>query len=35
MVEMHNTSQGDSVLVLRDPWRLPLHLLKRVNPMLK
>ena len=35
MVEMHNTSQGDSVLVMRDPWGFPLHLLKRVNPMLK
>lgn len=34
-VEFHNTVQGDSVLVLRDPWGMPIHIVKRVKPMLQ
>jgi catechol 2,3-dioxygenase-like lactoylglutathione lyase family enzyme len=29
------TSSGDTVLMLRDPWGLPIQFVKRVNPMLK
>ena len=34
-IEFHNTAQGDSVLVLRDPWGMPIHIVKRVKPMLQ
>ena len=27
-------ASGDEMLILRDPWNLPLQLVKRVQPML-
>ena len=35
VVELHHSAQGDSFLVMRDPWGFPLHVLKRVKPILK
>ena len=35
IVELHHTRPGDAILVMRDPWGFPLHVLKRVTPMLK
>jgi len=33
--ELRETSTGDQVLVLRDPWGLPIQFIKRAQPMLK
>ncbi|MSU47823.1 MAG: hypothetical protein EXS37_01805 [Opitutus sp.] len=35
LIELHHSPQGDAFLVMRDPWGFPLHLLKRVKPLLK
>ena len=29
------TEQGDQILMLRDPWEIPLQLIKRAQPMLR
>ena len=33
--DMKKTLSGDDVLMLRNPWGLPIQFVKRVNPMLK
>jgi glyoxylase I family protein len=33
--DVKKTPSGDTVLMLRDPWGLPIQFVKRVNPMLK
>jgi glyoxylase I family protein len=33
--EEKQTPSGDTVMMLRDPWGLPIQFVKRVNPMLK
>lgn len=32
--DLHKTSSGDQILVLRDPWGLSIQFVKRVNPMI-
>jgi uncharacterized glyoxalase superfamily protein PhnB len=33
--DMKKTASGDDVMMLRDPWGLPLQFVHRINPMLK
>ena len=34
-VEMNTTDAGDELIILRDPWGVPLQFLKRAKPMLQ
>ena len=34
-VEMNTTEAGDELIILRDPWGVPIQFLKRAKPMLK
>ena len=33
-VEMNTTVAGDELIILRDPWGVPIQFLKRAKPML-
>jgi len=34
-VEMNTTDAGDELIILRDPWGVPIQFLKRAKPMLQ
>lgn len=34
-VEMNTTEAGDELIILRDPWGVPIQFLKRAKPMLQ
>jgi glyoxylase I family protein len=32
--DISTTSEGDEIMILRDPWSIPIQFVKRSNPML-
>jgi hypothetical protein len=32
--DIKTTSEGDEIMILRDPWNIPIQFVKRLSPMI-